>query len=192
MPSSPHQQLVENATTAQMIYEYLFVFFDSVSTGRFIVWFLLLYFSLHAVVHRALLRHGRFRAADYGKQSAILVNLMEAALLAFIRLDSPNTKGFHLEKIREAPSLHIMFSMFGLTALWHGDISLLDTTQHAPNPQVMVSMSTLHPHVNMPGPYQHGHHVRGQGPRQPAAQQADRRHHRGAPCLCLHGVWLRP
>ena len=29
-----------------------------------------------------------------------------------------------------------MFSMFGLTALWHGDISLVDTTQHAPNPQV--------------------------------------------------------
>ena len=82
--------------------------------------------------------------------------------------------------------------MFGLTALWHGDISLLDTTQHAPNPQVMVSMSTLYQHVNMPGPYQHGHHVRGQGPRQPAAQQADRRHHRGAPRLCLHGVWLRP
>ena len=132
-----------------MIYEYLFVFFDSVSTGRFIVWFLLLYFSLHALVHRALLRHGRFRAADYGKQSAILVNVLEAALLAFIRLDSPNTKGFHLEKIREAPSLHIMFSMFGLTALWHGDISLLDTTQHAPNPQVMVSMSTCQHCTNM-------------------------------------------
>ena len=68
-----------------MIYEYLFGFFDSVSTGRFIVWFLLLYFGLHAVVHRALLRHGRFRAADYGKQSAILVNVVEAALLAMIR-----------------------------------------------------------------------------------------------------------
>ena len=106
-----------------MIYEYLFVFFDSVSTGRFIVWFLLLYFSLHALVHRALLRHGRFRAADYGKQSAILVNVLEAALLAFIRCEaaaeilnlgihrgSPNTRGFHLEKIREAPSLHIKCS----------------------------------------------------------------------------------
>ena len=32
-----------------------------------------------------------------------------------------------------------MFSMFGLTALWHGDINLLDTTQHAPNPQVNMS-----------------------------------------------------
>ena len=100
-----------------MIYEYLFLFFDSVSTGRFIVWFLLLYFGLHAVVHRALLRHGRFRAADYGKQSAILVNVVEAALLAMIRCQAaadilnlgihgkplPLTHGFVLEKIREAP-----------------------------------------------------------------------------------------
>ena len=100
-----------------MIYEYLFLFFDSVSTGRFIVWFLLLYFGLHAVVHRALLRHGRFRAADYGKQSAILVNVVEAALLAMIRCQAaadilnlgiyekplPPTHGFVLEKIREAP-----------------------------------------------------------------------------------------
>ena len=102
-----------------MIYEYLFGFFDSVSTGRFIVWFLLLYFGLHAVVHRALLRHGRFRAADYGKQSAILVNVVEAALLAMIRCQAaaeiliyryfrkasilPPTHGLVLEKIREAP-----------------------------------------------------------------------------------------
>ena len=88
MSSSPHLQVVENATTAEMIYEYLFGFFDSVSTGRFIVWFLLLYFSLHALVHRALLRHGRFRAADHGKQSAILVNVVEAALLAMIRCEA--------------------------------------------------------------------------------------------------------
>ena len=100
-----------------MIYEYLFGFFDSVSTGRFIVWFLLLYFGLHALVHRALLRHGRFRAADYGKQSAILVNVVEAALLAMIRCQAaadilnlgiqekplPPTHGFVLEKIRGAP-----------------------------------------------------------------------------------------
>ena len=111
--------MVENATTAEMIYEYLFLFFDSVSTGRFIVWFLLLYFGLHAVVHRALLRHGRFRAADYGKQSAILVNVVEAALLAMIRCQQqrssilasidtvgkplPPAHGFVLEKIRGAP-----------------------------------------------------------------------------------------
>ena len=102
-----------------MIYEYLFGFFDSVSTGRFIVWFLLLYFGLHALVHRALLRHGRFRAADYGKQSAILVNVVEAALLAMIRCQAaadilnlgihgkpeplPLTHGLVLEKIRGAP-----------------------------------------------------------------------------------------
>ena len=35
-------------------------------------------------------------------------------------------------------------SWFGLTAMTRGDVSLLDTSAHAPNPQIMVNMATMY------------------------------------------------
>ena len=68
-----------------MIYEYLFNFFDSVSTGAFIVWFVLIYFSLHYLVHKVLLRNAMFRSFNFDKQTSILTDMMESSLLVFIR-----------------------------------------------------------------------------------------------------------
>ena len=68
-----------------MIYEYLFNFFDSISTGAFIVWFLLIYFSLHYLAHKVLLQNAMFRSFSYDKQTSMQTDVMESSLLAFIR-----------------------------------------------------------------------------------------------------------
>ena len=68
-----------------MIYEYLFNFFDSVSTGAFIVWFVLIYFSLHYLAHKVLLQNAMFRSFNFDKQTSILTDMVESSLLVFIR-----------------------------------------------------------------------------------------------------------
>ena len=68
-----------------MIYEYLFHFFDSVSTGAFIVWFVLIYLSLHYLVYKVLLQNAVFRSFSFDKQTSILTDVVESSLLVLIR-----------------------------------------------------------------------------------------------------------
>ena len=43
-----------------------------------------------------------------------------------------------------ADGLHTPDSWFGLTAVSRGDVSMLDTAAHAPNPQVMLNIATMY------------------------------------------------
>ena len=78
-------QIVWEIKNRKMIYEYLFNFFDSVSTGAFIVWFVLIYFSLHYLAHKVLLQNAMFRSFNFDKQTSILTDMVESSLLVFIR-----------------------------------------------------------------------------------------------------------
>ena len=51
------------------------------------------------------------------------------------------------------PSLTEIFlaSWFGLTAMYRGDVSLLDTSAHAPNPQIMINMATMYASKDLVG-----------------------------------------
>ena len=74
-------QIVE----AEMFYDFLFEFFDSIPTVTFIAWFTPIYFSLHFFAFRLFLLHPRFRGVSLDKQTFILINLMESLLLALMR-----------------------------------------------------------------------------------------------------------
>ena len=119
-----------------MFYDKLFDFFDSIPTVTFIAWFTPIYFSLHYFAFRLLLLHPRFQGVSLDKQTFILINCMESLLLALMRYI------YSLFSL----SIHklLLFSFIGLNAVYRGDVSILDTMKHAPNPQIMINMATMY------------------------------------------------
>ena len=46
--------------------------------------------------------------------------------------------------MKKIKGILFIFSLLGVTAVWYGDISILDTKQYAPNPQIMINMATMY------------------------------------------------